>query len=321
LCCWREKRQLRSRLRDEGKDGHPDFRFIVMIESLKMHSFAFFRHVARTASFSLAIGCALQGASAQTSPPPANPPPASASEQSRAGAVDPAAIQAFERMSAYIASLPALAFDTTYAFDLVTDAGQTITIDGEGHYRAVRPNKLRVTLDNDLFSRTFIYDGENFVIVSPDDHYYAKTPMQGPIRDVLAKLAATYGIEIPLADVFELGSAKGIGSVVSAFKVGPTTIGGVEAEHYAYRTDTRDWEVWIRTGDKPVPVRLTLIDRAQASAPRLNVSLVWQDPANVGDVFAFSPTPDQKQIGIRLVPKNEPGSSAAPPAHSPAGSK
>lgn len=219
--------------------------------------------------------------------------------------IDPAVVAAFDRMSDYVAGLRSFELATTYSFDVVAKNGQTVTVDGTGHYLARRPDKLVATVRNDLFARTYVYDGKTLVVASPDEKYYARIPARPTIREMLADAAAEHAIEIPAADLFDLGTPDAASKrATGAFRVGTAMIGGVAADHYAFRSKDRDWEVWIRSGDKPVPLKLTLVDRDQPSRPRYTVTFVWWERSDLPDAdFVFASAPDHKPIGILRVGK------------------
>jgi hypothetical protein len=214
--------------------------------------------------------------------------------------IDPAAVAAFGRMSRHVAEMAAFEFKTTFSFDVVAKTGQTVTVDGIGHYRAKRPDKLAVEVDNDLFHRRYVYDGKTLAIVSPTEKFYAQVPVPATIREMLAKVATDHAVEIPVADLFDLGTDKDpVTSVRNAFFVGTTEIDGMAADHWAFRSTGRDWELWISTGDKPLPLKFTMVDRYQPTHPRYSVTLAWTSRADIPDAeFTFVPASDQKRIGI-----------------------
>ena len=182
------------------------------------------------------IGLLVAGASM---PAAAQPP-----EGQRAGAVDPAAVAAFERMSDYVAGLKAFEIKTSYSFDILAKNQQTISIDGAGRYLAKRPDKLFADVENDLFGRAYIYDGKTFTIVSKGEKYYAQVAAPATIRETLAEAAAKFGIEIPMADLFDLGTPHSpVHHLQSAFSAGKSEVDGVEADHWAFRTADRDWQI------------------------------------------------------------------------------
>jgi hypothetical protein len=219
--------------------------------------------------------------------------------------VDPAAVAAFHRMANYVAGLNAFEFRTTYTFDVVAKNGQTITVDGTGHYVAKRPDRLAVDLENDLFTRRYVYDGKTLVVVSPGERYFAQVAAPPTIREMLITAAKEFAIEIPIADLFDLGTPHApIHHVRSAFLVGTSVIDGTDVEHWAFRTRDRDWEVWIRTGDKPLPVRFSVVAREQRALPRYSVTMKWTDRTDISDTeFAFAPSTGQYRIEILRIGK------------------
>jgi hypothetical protein len=248
-----------------------------------------------------AIGLLVAGAPT----PAAAQPPAGA----RADIVDPAAVAAFERMSSYLAGLKTFEIKATYSFDILARNHQTITIDGAGRYLAKRPDRLFADVENDLFGRQYIYDGKTLTVVSKGEKYFAQVAVPATIRETLAEAAAKFAIEIPMADLFDLGTPHSpIHRLQSAFSAGRSEVDGVEADHWAFRTADRDWQVWIRTGDRPVPLKFTLVDRAQPTHPRYSVTLSWIERADIPDSdFTFVPSAEQRRIEIMRIGAAEKG--------------
>jgi hypothetical protein len=220
--------------------------------------------------------------------------------QPRAEFVDPAAIAAFNRMSEHVAALKAFEFKTSFSFDIVAKNKQTVSVEGLGHYLAKRPDKLAADIENDLFGRKYLYDGKTLSILSKGEKYYAQIATAPTIREMLAAMAAQFAIEIPVADLFDLGTPHSpVYNLRSAFFVGKSEVDGIEADHWAFRSSARDWQLWIQTGDKPLPLKLTLIDRRQPTHPRYTVTLKWTDRTDIADgEFTFTPSAEQMRIEI-----------------------
>ncbi|MFC7053329.1 DUF2092 domain-containing protein [Hansschlegelia quercus] len=212
--------------------------------------------------------------------------------------VEPASIEALTRMGDYVGSLQSFAFDTASMIDVVAPNGQTFGIGGVGRYEAQRPDKLRVELKTDAFEREFFLDGKTFTVVAPAEGYYGELDAKPTIAETLNWMAKAFAIELPLADLFDLGTEDSpVKRIQSGFHVGPSTVDGVEAEHYAFRSHGHDWEVWIRTGDKPLPLKFVLVNRDDPARPRYDVTLKWSDDPKVEDGdFAFKPSGDMKPI-------------------------
>jgi hypothetical protein len=212
--------------------------------------------------------------------------------------IDPAATAALKAMSDYVTSLPAIELDATVSYDVVAKNGQTIVVSMTGHYKARRPDRLRVDLQSDTHKQSFYYDGTTFTIVAPAEGFFAKAEAKPTIRETLAAVAASHSVEMPLADLFALGTDEDpVKLITSAFDVGPSEITGIPVEHWAFRGKQRDWEVWIAAGDKPLPVKFQIVDRSDPALPRYDVVLAWVASPTVSDAdFTFVPTATMKQI-------------------------
>ena len=214
--------------------------------------------------------------------------------------IDPAVIEALQKMSDYVSKLENFQLDSTYSFDLVAGNGQTVTIDGTGRYLAKRPDKLAVKIENDLFARDYFYDGKTLTVVAPEEKYFAGHAAKPTIHEMLDNASNELGIEIPLADLFDLGTDKSaITSITSAFHVGTGIVDGVETDHFALQGADRNWEIWVAKGDRPLPVKVAIIDPTQETQPRYVSTVRWTVPATIDDAaFSFTPGADHKSIGF-----------------------
>ncbi|MGN6459619.1 MAG: DUF2092 domain-containing protein [Pseudolabrys sp.] len=223
-----------------------------------------------------------------------------ASAQRAAPTIDKEAISIFEKMSAYVGSLPSFKLDVTSTFDMIAGAGQTVTIDGHGQYQVRRPDKLAVKIENDLFAHDYLYDGKTLTVVSPAENLFAQVPAKPTIREMLETASQDLGVILPLSDLFDLGTdTSPIKRVTAAYVIGKGDIDGVQTDHLAFRDENFDWEIWITPGDRPVPVKVIIIDLNQAERPRYTARIKWEALDNPSDdLFSFKPTADQKPIAF-----------------------
>jgi hypothetical protein len=219
-----------------------------------------------------------------------------------AATVEPAATQALDKMSAYLSTLSAFELQSQTSLDIVTQDGQRITLDGTAKYKAKRPDGLVLEIVSDRKSRTFVYDGKQLSVVSPQLGYYATVAAPPTIRQMLDQVRAKYGISLPLDDLFrwnDPASRTGREQVSSAFAVGDATIDGVATTQYAFREGKIDWQVWIEKGDKPLPRKLVIIDHADEANPTYTAVLSWNtSPTLTAEDFAFRPPQGAKRIPL-----------------------
>jgi len=221
-----------------------------------------------------------------------------ASPDSSRPKVDRVATEALNSMGAYMRTLKAFQVQSITTREEVLDDGQKITIDGTVDLLVKRPNGLRADIVSDATHRTFFFDGRNFTIWARLLNYYATVSVPPTLAELDDVLRDKYGIELPLADLFYWGTDKAKGdAVTAATDVGPSQVGGVTCEHYAFRQKGLDWQVWIQNGDYPLPRKLVLTTTEDEARPQYSSVMTWNLAPSFNDVaFTFSPPSDALKI-------------------------
>ena len=112
------------------------------------------------------------------------------------------------------------------------------------------PNGLRIHTDNDRHERLFLYDGKTFTLWGQRLDYYATIDAPDTIGKLADMLENKYGMDLPEIDLFRWGTAKmDTAAIIGAIEVGPAVINGTTCQHYAFRQDDIDWQIWIQKGD------------------------------------------------------------------------
>jgi hypothetical protein len=259
-------------------------------------------HAATAAALVLclaAVGCTPKPTPPADEPTAAAPAAEPAKPEVTKAVVEPDAVNALQRMSAFLQTLDTFDFATDTSLDLVNEHGQRVTLDGTAHYKFRRPNGFMIDLRSDYKNRRFYFDGKQITVYAPDFGYYATAPAPATVRGALDLMSAKYGITLPLEDLFRWSdpASNHAESLTSAFLVGSATVDGVETDHYAYREGDKDWQVWIERGAKPFPRRLVIIDRTDPANPTYDARLTWKADAAPGpDQFVFKPGHDDKHI-------------------------
>jgi hypothetical protein len=85
-----------------------------------------------------------------------------------------------------------------------------------------------------------------------------------------------YGIEVPLVDLFKWGTDESsIKKITSATDVGPSSVNGITCEHYAFRQEGIDWQIWIQLGDFPLPKKFVIRTLTDDARPQHTSTLTW----------------------------------------------
>ena len=154
-----------------------------------------------------------------------------------------------------------------------------------------RPDRLRVDASNDRQDRQYVYDGKQFTLWAPRIKLYATVPAPPSIGELVDALETTFGVEMPLADLFRWGTESKPGAgITAALDLGPSAVGGADCRHYAFRQEGLDWQIWIQNGDSPLPRKLVLTTTLDEARPQHQATYTWNLAPAVSDSdFAFSP--------------------------------
>ena len=216
------------------------------------------------------------------------------------GVIEDEAVQALKDMSTFLMTANTLQIVSNGSLDVVTNNGQRIQLDGRTTYKVRKPAGFVIDYESDIKSRRFIYDGKNFTVYSPKLGFYSTVAAPATNKDVLKTIYEKFGIALPLEDLFRWADgshADRIQALRSAYNVGPATIDGVATDHYAFREDDVDWEVWIQQGAQPFPKKLVIVDRNDEAKPTFIARLSWTlNPAFTDADFAFAPDANAKKI-------------------------
>jgi hypothetical protein len=238
----------------------------------------------------LALVSGAPGASAQTAAPAAS-------------AVDPATVQALKNMGAHLQSLQKFHVTNELTGERVLTDGQKLQHMASAAMDVQQPNRIRVKMSSARSQRELFYDGKLVTLFTPAQKYYTSVPFAGSIGDLATTLQAKYGVELPLADLFVLGTpAAPLDKLDSAMNAGQDFVGSDLCDHYALRQGNFDWQIWITVGDKPLPRKLVITNRGDEARPQ-SVSLIEWDlkPALASSAFTFKPPKDAK--AIEMVPR------------------
>lgn len=206
------------------------------------------------------IYCAVFAAPAFATPPPAST----------------AAMEQLTRMAEYMSKLQNFRYDVRSGYDVIQPSGQKIEFLETRTVSISRPNHARADFQSGEGHGTLYYDGKSLTLYDAEDNVYATTETQGNIEAALTNASERLGLRIPLAMLLspklpDLLRAR----VSSADLVETATLNGKECAHVAARAREVDLQIWIRSGEQPVPERIVITYRKEQGMPQY-----WADFSN-----------------------------------------
>lgn len=236
----------------------------------------------------------LSAAAAQTAPAPAAP----AAERK-----DPRALDALGAMGAHLRKLKTFTLRADTTVDEVLLSGQKLQFGGTLDYRVALPDRLRLELRSDRQHRDLVFDGRTLTMYAPRMKLYARIDAPPTIAELVQTAERDFGLAFPLADLFLWGTARsGVEDIAEATHIGPAQIGGHRCEHYAFRQEGVDWQLWIRAGAAPLPCRIVITTTSEPERPQYSATFKWDSTAKPAAAsFKFSPPADARRIQFARV--------------------
>ena len=137
-----------------------------------------------------------------------------------------------------------------------------------------------------------VFDGKTFSLFGKNLNSYAQIDAPGTIDELADRLKAGSGAALPAADLLLTRAYEELtAGVTDAKHIGLGVIGGVECEHLAFRTPEVDWQLWVRTGDTPIPCKYVITSKTLAGSPEYTLVVTdWRtDTPAEANAFEFRP--------------------------------
>lgn len=213
---------------------------------------------------------------------------------------DDLVIERLVSMGKYLRSLKTFAIHADTTNDKAIYNGQKLQFSGTTDYLVQVPEHMHLELKSDGRSRIYTYDGKTLTQYSPLLGYYASMDITGTIGQLIIQVKEKYNLDMPLADLFLWGTDKaGTKDIQSAIFVGYAEMNGHETEHFAFRQEGVDWQIWIQSGDQPLPDKLVVTDTSDPIQPNFVSNLKWDlSPKLQAKDFTFTPPKGAVKIDI-----------------------
>lgn len=210
--------------------------------------------------------------------------------QEKESAIDPKADSILRQMSEYLDTLEQFSFHTENSLDTLLTTGQKLQMGRTVDAFVRRPDRFRANAKGDVLDQELSYDGKSITLFEKKLNYYATIEAPSTIETAMDHAEESFGLVAPLADlVYRNCYDLLMEDVTSGFYVGMSTILGVKCHHMAFRGEETDWQIWIETGEKPLPKKFIITSKWVASAPQFTALLTkWEvSPQLKDNLFTF----------------------------------
>lgn len=208
-----------------------------------------------------------------------------------ADSIDPDADKILKSMSSYLAETEAFSVNADIDVEFVTRDGQKLQLSSFATLILQRPNKFHIQRQGTIADAEFIFDGKTLTLYGKKSNVYVQIDAPGTIDNAIRAYELETGIPAPggdllFADPYAILST----GIENGTYLGTAYVNGIECHHLAFREDEVDWQLWVQTGDKPLPMKYVITSKWVTAAPQYEVRLRdWDTNSQIDDEqFTFS---------------------------------
>jgi len=201
--------------------------------------------------------------------------------------VDPDAQAVLGAMTKYLGSLKSFTVEYAAADEIITADGQKLQFLHSGEITLQRPGKLRAVRKGAAGAAEIFLDGKTLVLYGKS----ANACLQFDASSVETAVDAVHklGFDAPGADFLsDKPLDPSTTDMISGAHIGMTFVDGVEVHQLAFRGKDVDWQLWVTSGDKPLPVRYVVTTKSLAGAPQFILEMRGWNVAPQVDVARFT---------------------------------
>jgi hypothetical protein len=234
--------------------------------------------------------------------------PVLAQSEVKSAVIDSDADGVLRGMATYLKGLPSYTVSFDSDLEVLTHDSEKLQFSSSGAVALERPRKFHATRRGGVIDAEFTYDGKSLTLHDRGQKIYAQYDVLGSIDDALDAARDVTGFHFAGADLLYGDVYPGLNlEVRSATYIGVVMVNGIEAHHLAYRAKDIDWQIWVQTGEKPLPLKYVITSKWMAAAPQFSVRLRDWDTSPKLDAKNFMFTPPDGTRKVEEITVNQSG--------------
>jgi hypothetical protein len=182
-------------------------------------------------------------------------------------AFDPDAQAVLGAMTKYLGSLKSFSVEYAAADEVVTPDGQKLQFLHSGEIILERPGKLHAVRRGAAGVAEIFLDGKTLFLYGKSANAFLE--LSASTVEAAVDAVHKLGFDAPGADFLsDKPLDPSTTDIVSGSHVGMSFVDGVEVHQLAFRGKDVDWQLWVTSGDKPLPLRYVVTTKSLAGSPQ-----------------------------------------------------
>lgn len=220
-----------------------------------------------------------------------------------AGDVESDADSLVRQMSDYMSALSAFSVRGDVDDEVIDLEGQKLQFSSSATLVVERPGRIYAHRQGPVADLEVFFDGRSLTLHGKRLDVYMQRPIEGTVDDAINELRLETDLGVPAGDLLYTDSYDGLmQDVISGRYLGAAYVHGTEVHHLAFRAPKVDWQLWIQTGEQPLPMKYVITSKWITGAPEYTVRFRDWNTAPEIDPGQFEFTPSENAVRVEFMP-------------------
>lgn len=193
-------------------------------------------------------------------------------------------------MSTFLGGTKTFSVAADISNEVISKAGEKLQLNSYATVVFQRPAGFYFHRQGRFADVEAFFDGKMVSLLGKNRGIYVQKEVAGSTDDAFNLITSHIGVDLPAVDLL-LSDPYAVLSpgVTSSGYHGTDFVGGFECHHLSFREDDVDWQLWVKTGDEPLPMKYVITTKWLTGAPQYSVQLSnWNlAPVIAADRFTF----------------------------------
>lgn len=192
------------------------------------------------------------------------------------------------QMSEYLSGLQSFSVQNFAVDETTMKTGEKIQATSDSEITVQRPNHMKSTQRGAGEGLSLYYDGKTMTLACKGNNSFESVAAPDNIDGAIDKLRKHFKVDAPGADLLYQNPYDILmEQVVSGRVIGKETVQGIPATHLAFKGEDVDFQIWIKDGNQPLPLRFVITTKTVKANPQFTVQLSNWDTQAKPSSFDF----------------------------------
>ncbi|MBZ5658662.1 MAG: DUF2092 domain-containing protein, partial [Acidobacteriia bacterium] len=177
-------------------------------------------------------------------------------------AMNPDADEILRSMSSFLSGTKAFSVAIDISNEIITQEGEKLQFNSHATQLFQRPSRFYATRQGRFADVEMFFDGKTVTIYGKNLRAYFSQDVAGTTDDAFSAIEGSLGVDLPGTDLLVANPYAALTEgVTSSGYYGTDYVQGVECHHLSFRAGKVDWQLWVRTGDEPLPMKYVITSK------------------------------------------------------------